>query len=69
MYHVCELAGSRRMAVLSDDDLERLSAVQRASYRLRTDGLRTGLEAVMRLVELERRRRMEWEADRAVVIS
>lgn len=69
MYHVYELAGAGRMAVLSDDDLVQLSAVQRARYRLRTGGLRTGLEAVVRMVELERRRRMGGEADHAVVIS
>lgn len=68
MYHVYELTGVERLAILSDDDWNRLTAKQRTTYRLRTSGLRTGLEAVMRLVELDARSRAEWEPDRGLIV-
>lgn len=56
MYHVYEQAGAGRLAVLSDDDWGQLSDRQRSAYRLRAGELRTALEAVVRLVELDRTR-------------
>lgn len=55
MYHVYErfTDPTDRLAVLSDGDWEQLTAQQRAGYRLRAGGFRTGLDAVVQLVELQ----------------
>ncbi|MDY3552042.1 hypothetical protein R5W24_001122 [Gemmata sp. JC717] len=55
MFHVYEepAAPADRLAVLSDRDWELLTAPQRAAYRLRAGGFGTGLEAVVRMIELE----------------
>ena len=55
MYHVYEQVTepTDRLAVLSDRDWEELTTQQRAGYRLRAGGFRTGLEAVVQLIELQ----------------
>lgn len=52
MYHVYERPGAGRLEVLSDDDVRGLTAEQRGGYTLRLGGFRTGLDAVLRLIDL-----------------
>lgn len=55
MYHVYEHPGATdagRLEVLSDDDWRGLTAEQRAGYALRQGGFRTGLEAVLRMLDI-----------------
>lgn len=55
MYHVYEhpaAAASERLAVLSDDELRRLTPEERAGYTLRRGGFRTALDAVVFMFDL-----------------
>jgi hypothetical protein len=55
VYHVYEQPGTAtagRLAVLSDDDWRGLTPEQRAGYTLRHGGFRTGLEAVVCMLDL-----------------
>ncbi len=55
MYHVYEQPGTadgRRLEILSDDDWRGLTAEQRAGYTHRLGGFRTGLDAVLRMLDV-----------------
>jgi hypothetical protein len=55
MYHVYERpaeVSAGRLAVLSDDDVRGLTPEQRAGYTLRRGGFRTGLDAVVCMLDL-----------------